>query len=55
MKITIEPTDYRPDVKSRSKWILECDEPPHHTYHETIEETLMWVGVLMQRREKRDE
>lgn len=53
MKIEIEPTNYRPDVKSDQKWIIKCDDPEHLTYHRTVADVLMMAGVIMQNHERK--
>jgi hypothetical protein len=46
-EIRIQRTNNRPECKP-DKWIVECDDPPHSTYHNDIDSALMMVKVLLE-------
>jgi hypothetical protein len=46
-EIRIQRTNNRPECKP-DKWIVECDDPPHSTYHNDIDSALMMVKVMLE-------
>lgn len=51
--IIIQRTNYVPECKP-DQWIVEREQPPHSTYHKTVDDALFMVRVMMVGQEQKE-